>query len=71
MRVLVAIECENDAFRNGGFHKEVARLLKEAAAKASAPREEVRHMSPGAEGAKKLLDINGTTVGFVTVAKAT
>ncbi len=70
MKITVEFECNNAAFESEeDFILEVSRLLKVAAGKAIEQYTAISDRASIKETSTKLLDINGTSVGTVSVSK--
>ena len=67
MKIIIELETDNDAFQHGHLYTEIHRILKEAVEKIREQRRRLPCICTALESADKLLDINGNTVGSITV----
>jgi hypothetical protein len=65
MKVRIEIDMENDAFRPPGRMRELKRVMDTAREHVAELWLQVKGRKVGAD--KKLMDINGNSVGFVSV----
>jgi hypothetical protein len=69
MKIIIEIECDNAAFEGGNRWRELKRILAEVPRKVAEINRRKPCLCDAPEASDKLLDINGNTVGKITVQK--
>ena len=70
MHIKIELDTDNDAFKHGQLYHELRRLFESCLGKIKRQRRRAPALCDAPEVDDKLLDINGNTVGTLTVTRS-